>query len=197
MKVFLAECSRNHLIQPYVRTRARPAIWADPGLPVDADSWWRVVPHRFETQKLHILHIWWCLKHFSPSSSFLLDWDAGCFSSVSYCELIILCWSVCVRACLFCYCKRKWQSPSTTSRPHIFECINSMAIANASPVPIILLWIAKMERDRDMGRWRYGEVRRFVCAGVRGWGGHSSLFSVSILVFFFLKKKILNGLCAL
>ena len=150
----------------------------------------------WDTKPSYILYIWWCMKHLSLSSS-LLAWEARCLSSVSWCELIILCWSfvwvyvcVCARVCVcvcvcvfFCYCKRKWQSPSTTSRPHIFECINSLAIANASPMPITFLWIAKMERDRDMGRQRYGEV----CAGVRR-RGRSSLY-VSVLIKNSKKKK--------
>lgn len=78
---------------------------------------------------------------------------------------------VCVHAyvCGFCYWKGNGRAgyyfPSTTSRPHIFECINSMAIANASPMSITFLWIAKMERDRETERLRGG-----VGAVEIGWG---------------------------
>ncbi len=97
--------------------------------------------------------------------------------------------TVCLRVCVLCYCKgndrAEYYFPSTTSRPHIFECINSMAIANASPMPITFLWIAKMVRKSERGGGGGGP-------GVRVQGGYSSLFVAPCL----LKKKKKNLKCS-
>lgn len=200
--VILSKCMRKHPIEPYLHTHAWTSIWADCWLLVGVDVH-GVWGHMFSKSA--------CLRHKTAlyctfdgealQSILLSAWVKGYVSQLCFIvwinySLLEFCVSVCMcaRVCIFCYCKRKWQSPSTTSRPHIFECINSMAIANASPMPITFLWIAKMEGDRDMGRQRYGEVRREVCAGVRRRGRSSVCMSLSLLK---TEKKILNVLYAL
>lgn len=114
------------------------------------------------------------------------------YSLLEFCVSLCVCVSVCV--CILCYCERKWQSPSTTSRPHIFECINSVAIANASPMPIIFLW---KERWRETETWGDSDMGRWGGRCVQGWGGEVSHHCMSLSLLKTQKKYILNVLCAL